>query len=73
MGHLGIKLQQKASRKGNSSSCSGTQVICGGCVLRTEGEADGIPKWKGPRPEQRKQKAFVIIWLNIRIQKKQGM
>jgi len=59
--------------KGSSPSCGGTQVICGDCVLRTEGKTDGIPKWKGPRPELGKQKALAIIWLNIWIQKKQGI
>lgn len=58
---------------GGSPSCGGTQVICGGGVLRTEGKTDGIPKWEGPRPELGKQKALAVVWLNIRIQKKQGM
>ncbi|KAJ7422428.1 Cadherin-8 [Pitangus sulphuratus] len=46
--------------------------MCGGAVLRTEGKTDGIPKWKGPRPELGKQKALAIIWLDIRIRKQQA-
>lgn len=59
--------------KGGNPSCGGTQVVCGGVVLRTEGKTDGIPKWKRPRPELGKQKGLAVIWLNIRIQKKQGI
>lgn len=73
MGHWGVKEPRKAGTGGVRPSCGGTQVRGGGGNLRTEGKTDGIPKWKGPRPELGKQKALAIIWLNIRTQKQQGM
>lgn len=67
-----LKLLQKEATKVQAVVGHGSYVVT--MFSGQKGRQMVSPNgYHGPRPELGKQKAVVIIWLNIRIQKKQGI